>query len=456
MGEEYVTRLRKGFADWLPGGADLVCYWFAIADRMLREGRAKRVGLVATNSIRGGANRRVLDEIGAHHKIFEAWSDEQWTVEGAAVRVSIVCFSSEDVTDLRLDGVSASRINSDLTYNEFDLTTRKRLKENENVSFVGVFLNGEFEVIGTQAREWLLEPVNPNGRTNSDVLRPTLNGSDFNGTRPDKWVIDFGVNMLEEDAALYQSPFKYVEERVKPFRRRLNEFGEYAVRREGHRRYWWRFAEARPGMRRALAPLSRYVATPMVSSYRTFGFLPVSLLPDQKLVVFAKDDYCFLGILHSRFHELWTKNTCSWIGSGNDITYSTTSVFLTFAFPEGLTPNLSASSYVEHPHAKPIGAAAKRLDDLRRNWLNPPDLVDVVPEVMPGFPDRILPKNEAAAVILKKRTLTNLYNERPRWLDNAHRDLDAAVAAAYGWPADISEDDALAELLKLNHERSTS
>jgi hypothetical protein len=73
---------------------------------------------------------------------------------------------------------------------------------------------------------------------------------------------------------------------------------------------------------------------------------------------------------------------------------------------------------------------------------------------VPGFPDRILPANPAAEKELKKRTLTNLYNERPTWLANAHRDLDAAVAAAYGWAADISEEDALARLLALNRARS--
>jgi hypothetical protein len=101
-----------------------------------------------------------------------------------------------------------------------------------------------------------------------------------------------------------------------------------------------------------------------------------------------------------------------------------------------------------------IAAAARSLNELREAWLNPPDLVDRVPEVVPGFPDRILPKNPGAAAILKKRTLTNLYNERPAWLDNAHRDLDRAVAAAYGWPAEIGEDDALARLLALNLERA--
>ena len=84
---------------------------------------------------------------------------------------------------------------------------------------------------------------------------------------------------------------------------------------------------------------------------------------------------------------------------------------------------------------------------MREAWLNPPDLVERVPEIVPGFPDRIVPVSRKAAAILKKRTLTNLYNERPAWLDNAHRELDAAVAAAYGWPADISEEDALARLL---------
>ncbi len=61
--------------------------------------------------------------------------------------------------------------------------------------------------------------------------------------------------------------------------------------------------------------------------------------------------------------------------------------------------------------------------------------------------------NEAAA-ILKKRTLTNLYNERPAWLDNAHRELDDAVAAAYGWPSDLDDDEILRRLFELNQERA--
>ena len=128
--------------------------------------------------------------------------------------------------------------------------------------------------------------------------------------------------------------------------------------------------------------------------------------------------------------------------------------FETFPFPEGLTPDRSAAEYAGDPRAVAIAEAARRLNELREAWLNPPDLVERVPEVVPGYPDRIVPVSPKAAAILKKRTLTNLYNERPAWLDNAHRELDAAVAAAYGWPADIIEEDALARLLELNRERA--
>src|SRR5262249_20388336 len=76
-----------------------------------------------------------------------------------------------------------------------------------------------------------------------------------------------------------------------------------------------------------------------------------------------------------------------------------------------------------------------------REWLNPPDLVRAEREVIPGYPDRAVPKDTQAAANLRERTLTNLYNNRPQWLTDLHRDLDVAVAAAYGWPADISDED---------------
>jgi hypothetical protein len=173
-------------------------------------------------------------------------------------------------------------------------------------------------------------------------------------------------------------------------------------------------------------------------------------IPDTRLVVIARNDDVMFGILCSRFHEAWTLNICQYHGVGNDPIYTQGSTFETFPFPGGLTPNIPAKDNENDPRAIAIARAAKRLDGLRNAWLNPSDLINIVPEALPGYPDRIMPKNEVAAAELKKRTLTNLYNQRPQWLSDAHRDLDAAVAAAYGWPADISEEDALAKLLELN------
>ena len=97
-----------------------------------------------------------------------------------------------------------------------------------------------------------------------------------------------------------------------------------------------------------------------------------------------------------------------------------------------------------------VALEARRLVELRDRWLNPPEWVEWVDEPVPGYPTRPVPRDEDAAKALRKRTLTNLYNARPQWLADAHDALDAAVAAAYGWTADISNDDALRELLALN------
>ncbi len=208
-------------------------------------------------------------------------------------------------------------------------------------------------------------------------------------------------------------------------------------------------------MRRALLPVTRYIATPAVAKHRIFVWLPTSVLPDHALFAIVRDDDTTFGILHSRFHEAWALR----LGTSLEDRprYTPTTTFETFPFPEGLTPNLQAASYAQDPRAIAIAEAARALTEARDRWLNPAELVDHVPEVVPGFPDRIVPRNETAAQALKKRTLTNLYNTRGTpegaWLDALHRRLDEAVAAAYGWPADISPDDALAALLALNHAR---
>jgi hypothetical protein len=102
------------------------------------------------------------------------------------------------------------------------------------------------------ARLWLKTPLNPNGRPNADVLRPTVSGGDLARRRADKWVIDFGM-LTEREASLYENPFELVN-RVVHLERSTN-------RRELYKRYWWRFAERRPGMWNRLEKSNRYIAT---------------------------------------------------------------------------------------------------------------------------------------------------------------------------------------------------
>lgn len=452
LGEDYTVALRKAWPE-VPGGVDLVCYWFAKAWEMMISKRAQQVGLVATNSIRGGANREVLNPIVTHGRIFEAWSDEEWTVEGASVRVSMVCFETVGVRPPTLNGVSVARVSSDLTAvaDAEDFTKAVSLASNQGITFQGTIKVGDFDVHGDVARDWLRSPQNPNGRHNCEVLRPWLNGMDVTRRPSGRWVIDFGATMPFEDAASFEAPFQHLVEHVQPIRS--------LIRRKGQREKWWLHGEARPGMRRALEGLTQYIATPRVAKYRLFVLLPAQTLPDCQLYAIARDDYTTLGILHSKFHELWSLRMGTSLEDRPRYTPSTT--FETYPFPEGLTPNIAAADYAADPRAIAIGAAAARLNELRDNWLNPADLVRREPEVVAGYPDRILPKDETAAKELAKRTLTNLYNARPVWLDNAHRALDEAVADAYGWGDDwragaLNDDEILARLFRLNQERAAS
>jgi len=140
--------------------------------------------------------------------------------------------------------------------------------------------------------------------------------------------------------------------------------------------------------------------------------------------------------------------------------YTPTTTFETFPFPVGLTPNLKPEAYA-NPHSDAIAAAAQQLNALRENWLNPPEWVDWVrtpEEEAAGFPARPVAKPGHEAE-LKKRTLTNLYNQRPAWLDHAHKALDQAIAAAYGWTdytPEMPDEEILRRLLALNLARSKS
>ncbi|MEY4755152.1 MAG: hypothetical protein RJA34_50 [Pseudomonadota bacterium] len=486
LGAEYFEHLNAVYAKRVPGGADLVCYWFDKARQQMQSGQLKAAGLVATQSIRAGSNRAVLTALADPIHIFNAWADEPWVNDGAAVRVSLVCFGLGERQAV-LSGQPVMQIHADLSAGDgLDLTLAKPLAASIGCSFKGPEKTGAFDIFGADARKWLTQP-NPNGKPNSDVLLPWRNGSDIAGRSQDLWVIDFGTNMPIEAASLYEAPFSRVETYVKPERIQNND--------RGRRENWWRFGRNGADVRKAVQSLPRFAVTPRVAKHRFFVWLAQPVSPDSRLNVIARADDTTFGILSSRIHELWSLAQASMHGVGNDPTYNAKSCFETFTFPPGLSPADTAHQRTEaleggalipaglpekyeskvlqmlagvgflttpvagpKAHATSIAQAAKRLDDLRQNWLNPPEWTQTVPEVVPlglsasPYPDRIVAR-PGFEKQLAERTLTKLYNQRPAWLSQAHAALDAAVAAAYGWadytPA-MPDDEILKRLLTLN------
>lgn len=450
LGNEYTERLREIYKGRVPGAADLVTYWFEKSRAEIETRGLGAAGLVATNSIRQVANRRVLDRVVATSKIFEAWSDEPWVNDGANVRVSLIC-QGRVPGPAYLNGVAVAQINSDLTDGSDgqDLTKAKPLPENSDASYFGLSLAGAFAIPGSLARQWLRTGGNPNGRPNSDVLRPLLNGTDINKRARDRWVIDFGL-MSEATAELYEAPFEYIKKAVLPKRSKNN--------RSSRAKNWWRHGEARPALREQLKGHERFIVTSETSKHRYFVWSPASVAPEHKLVVIPRSDDVTFGILSSRLHVAWV------LGVGSSLedrpVYTTSRVLEPFPFPEGL--ELSRRGAFSSPHAAAIAAAAARLHSLREAWLNPAEWVDLVPEPVqplppaPPYPPRIVPK-PGYEVQLAKRTMTNLYNEKPAWLIAAHANLDLAVAAAYGWTdfdATISDAAIVTRIFQLNKARA--
>jgi type II restriction/modification system DNA methylase subunit YeeA len=416
LGSEYVNALFALYKDRVPHECDLVCYWFEKARATIESGIVKRAGLLATNSIRGGANRVVLERIKQTGDIFWAQSDRDWILDGAAVRVSMIGFDNDAETARELDDHSVAKINPDLT-SAANLTSAQPLLENFDLSYMGDTKGGAFDIPVELARA-MLASHNPNRRSNAEVVRPWINGLDVTRRPRDMWIIDFGIDMPKDEAALYEQPFEYVRHHVEPERAKNN--------RAAYRERWWIHVESRPAMRGALEESKRYIVTPTIAKHRLFMWAHHPTLPDHQLIVFAREDDYFFGILHSKLHELWA------LRQGTSLEdrprYTPTTTFETFPFPWPPDKEPKNDSRV-----KAIAAAAKELVQLRDTWLNPPD---------------------ASETDLKKRTLTNLYNQRPTWLDNAHKKLDAAVFAAYGWSVDLSDDEILARLLALNLERA--
>ena len=513
VGQGYRAGLFKTFKNRVSGFADLCCYWFEKSRQQIENGKCKRAGLLATQSIRGGASREVLKRIKETGNIFFAVSDRDWVLAGASVHISMVAFDDGSEKNRLLDGNVVTDVNVDLTTHA-DTTTATPLSANIDFAFYGSQQKAPFDITEKLALEFLNSP-NPHGLPNSDVVRPSINASQFVRRGEETWVIDFGLTKDFSKVVSYEAPIKYVRENVLPLR-------------QGHReamqeKFWW--LHARPSPRyREVARDKTVLITPAVSKHRIFGRFDSIVLADHALIVYARADDFFFGVLQSHFHEVWSLKQGTRLETRPR--YTPTTCFETFPFPfaddlaeppDTLEAELDAAKHYKHivlreepvpyrtsssrreealtkkseikmslvtsaatkaEHRAAIAAAAQELNALRERWLNPPEwTVEKLLQfpgsmngpwsryIVPNSVDeetgigkviypRLEPRDADCAAKLKDRTITKLYNERPAWLDLTHKKLDAAVAAAYGFPADLTDEQILEKLLALNLARA--
>ncbi len=259
-------------------------------------------------------------------------------------------------------------------------------------------------------------------------IRPYLNGKDMTGRSRGMMVIDlFGLTEAEVRQR-FPAVFQHLLLHVKPERDQNN--------RDTYRKAWWVFGEPRRDLRPALAGLPRYVATVETAKHRLFVFQPAAVLPDNMLVCIATADAFNLGVLSSRIHGAWAPAAGGWLGFGNDPRYNKTRCFDPFPFPAA-TPAQTAE----------IAALAEELDALRKArlaahpHLTLTGLYNVLAAIRAGQP--LTPGDRDVLDAGHVEVLRHLHDR-----------LDAAVAAAYGWPADLPAAAIVERVVALNRERA--
>ena len=441
LGDGYVATLRATYPA-VPESADFVLYWWHKAAELTRSGRAKRFGLITTNSLRQTFARRVVEaQLSAKPplSLLFAIPDHPWvdTAEGAVVRIAmtvgaagkhageILEVTNEEPQPDGSEKVSFKsqhgKISADLTAGA-SLSEMESLKANEHLNSNGMMLAGSgFIVTQDEATSLGLGKI----RGLDKHIRPYRNGKDLTDEPRGVMVIDlFGVNeekIREDFPAVYQ----HVLTHVKPERD--------ANRRTKMRLHWWLFGETRKGFRAVSVGLSRYIATVETSKHRFFVFLDSAILPDHKLNVFALEDSFYLGVMSSRVH-------CSFaLAAGSRLedrpVYLQSRCFLPFPFPIcGQETKARIRKLAEE-----LDAHRKRVQ--AKHGLTLTGLYNVLEKLRAG--EKLTDKEK----LIHDKGLVSV-------LKQLHGDLDAAVSAAYGWPATLTDAEILERLVALNAERA--
>lgn len=430
----------------VPESSDYVMYWWHKAAEKVRKGEVKQFGFITTNSLKQIFNRRIIEQ---HFKstpplsLCFAIPDHPWADGGgsAAVRIAMSVGQSGKVDGVLKSVTNEERaeggvrhielstkkgpINSDLTIG-VDLSKAKPLQSNYGISNRGIVLNGKGFLVTQDQAEHL-----GFGKNESIVshIRPYINGRDITAKSRGLLAIDlFGLSESEVKVE-FPDLYQWVYERVKPERDQNP--------RKSRRENWWLFGEPISTFRPAIADLTRYIVTPMTAKHRFFTFLDSICLPDQGLIGFGSDDGYILGVLSSRIHIVWALAAGGRLGVGNDPRYNNSVCFEKFPFPE-----------VSMKKSSEIRIAAEKLDGFRKKRK------EMFPELTLTGMYNVLEAVRSGEELTKAERAINEKGLVHTILLQLHEELDKAVADAYRWSADLSDEDILINLVELNKIRA--
>jgi methylase of polypeptide subunit release factors len=439
LGDGYTEAVRKSYPK-VNSSVDFVMYWWQIAAKSCAKKGTHRFGFITTNSITQPFNRSVIEKSLVNLKF--AIADHPWVDEkdGAAVRIAMTV-ASADVADGILSEVVEERalpeghgeadvqfencrgtVNSDLTLGS-NVTKAIALNANDGISQQGVILVGE----GFRLNEEEAEPFLRRASDDKERVRPYIIGQDITQRRVKRWVIDtYG---LSEQAlrANYPNLYQLLLQRVKPERDQNRD--------KAFREKWWLWGRPRPEIRQLSSGLKHVIATCRTAKHRIFIFESASTIPDAKVIFIGLEDSFFLGVLTSRIHLVWALRTGAHLEDRPN--YNHSDCFGKFPFPADIPDVLKAH----------IRTEAEALDALRKTVL-----ADHADLTLTGLYNVLEALKAGRALTDKER---DMHDRGLVTLIRQHHDaIDVAVAEAYGWPADLSDEDILTRLVALNRTRA--
>lgn len=442
LGDGYVAALRSVWDD-VPDAADYVMYWWSKAAALVRSGEIRRFGLITTNSITQSFNRRLVESFlaGDQGSLSFAIPDHPWvdSESGAAVRIamtvgqaglftgnlSTVSSESEghnDNQEITFESQAGS-IHADLTIGA-PVSRCVELAANKGLAFTGMYPLGQGFVLAPAD----VKTATGGQEKERNALFPFFIARDLTQTARNAVVIDFYPRSEAEVQRDFPNLYQWVLSRVKPQRDQ--------DKRPTRKAKWWLFAEPVPALRKAVSGLPRQIFVPRTAKFFTFQFMSPSAEPDTSVVAIATDSAFVLGILSSRIHLTWAYERGGRLGVGNDPRYQHVSTFNPFPFP--------LCSPLQQDRIRDLGEALdahRKRQQAQNPTLTITGMYNVLMKLRSG---ETLSKTDK---VIHDQGLVSL-------LKKIHDDLDSAVFDAYGWPLDLSEQQILEGLVKLNAERA--